>query len=1381
MAEAISAVEPFVSKKRFGALDATQSQHAAALADLERYRILLLDEQADPASLLRKLQADPAVESVSINRLHSLPHSKVQGLLEGEDEDELFAGQWAIEQTKFPEAWRLASGDGIVIGVVDTGVDFLHPDLLNQLWINEPEDLNGNGRFEPWPHDESNEEGLRGDLNGIDEDGNGFADDVIGYDLVDQSIRNFGDDRVRDANPSDEHGHGTNVSGVIAAERYNGIGIAGAAFNSKIMAIRAFDVTGNAEDDDMAAGIVYGALAGADILNLSFGDIFYSPLLRDAIRFATDLGCIVVASSGNSGGSASHYPSNFSAAIGVGATTPSDRLAIFSVSGSLVDLVAPGVNVATTEMGGGFEEVSGTSFAAPLVSAAAALLLELDATLTPADIRGILMETSDDLGDKGWDTEFGAGRLNALQAVSNLGATNISISFPRNDESFKLGKVPSLPVLGSAATPLFKNFDLAIGRSRDPVNWTVIEDSRERQLLRDTLGHIDLANLVPGEYTLRLRVALTNGQSQEKRAIISLVDEDLQASFEIVPAWFNDRRVAVVTGLSSRRSNFSLRYRAAESSDEWQELSAVQRYTQTHHLVLQSDAADVERFLGEVIFSSFDGDTVRSAFELDLAREAMPQRGFLRKEQSLGPSYLLNEVRDLYGEASEVFAVNDIASGDFGQIKTYRFNAGRFEALDSLDELWIPRGFGDSNGDGIVELFAQSGGNSVLFQAGSPGGNPFERRLLERIDNSQFWASTMADMTGDERPELLARSASAYLLYEFRSGEYVLIDSAANVSPPDAEGINLFGPPLSAVGDFDNDGNIELCFADQDADLMIYELRDRRFVLEELLTFEGSNGSQFVTACDADGDGVPEIAFGFHSLIEPNLQREYEPPLWTFKLLQSDGHDSYRAVWEDQIYGVRATSGFRNGIAAGELDERAGEELVITAFPNLYVFRWDNATETLIPMWYDPSALSNTAMIFDFDANGVNELAFGSISGVEFVEFEAAARRPQTPPAFEGWALSATEAYLQWQATPDAEEYAVFKILENEEGELEATLLGSTTEPNYTVSMLEPEELHFFGMTAVNNSMPDNQSAGSPIIEVYTHELIQPLEATAIGAHSVQVQFTGAVGTDAVPPAVFRIAGVGSPSTVISAGADAVLLRFLRPLPAGEHLLEVASFRDFYHSPTIAAELNLRIDEVSDVEELYLKRLQVLSSASIRLEYSLPVEAQSAALTSNYLLRPLGQVARVEIDANDPAAVVLFISDETPLGALGKDYTVTALKVRAASGVRMTGGAGNTLGFTFAASSLSEVFAYPNPVRLAEDKSIIFANLTEDATVTVRTLEGRILAVLTETDGNGGVEWDCRDLQGDLIESGVYLFLVEGRDATGTRFESSMKKFVVQR
>jgi subtilisin family serine protease len=248
--------------------------------------------------------------------------------------------------------------------VVDTGVDYTHPDLDSNIWRNNGEVFG----------------------NGVDDDRNGYIDDVIGWDFVNS-----------DNNPMDEDTHGTHVAGTIAAEN-NGFGVTGVAYNGKIMPVRVLGENGGT-NEWVARGIRYAADNRANVINLSLGGS-YSQIVIDAVRYATQKGAIVVMAAGNESEAQPGYPASIAAEVGitVGAIDPNLYMGTFSnwagADPDMAYVVAPGVGVYSTVPGGRYDSYDGTSMAAPHVAGVAALMLSANRNLTPTQVRQIMVETA---------------------------------------------------------------------------------------------------------------------------------------------------------------------------------------------------------------------------------------------------------------------------------------------------------------------------------------------------------------------------------------------------------------------------------------------------------------------------------------------------------------------------------------------------------------------------------------------------------------------------------------------------------------------------------------------------------------------------------------------------------------------------------------------------------------------------------------------------------------------------------------------------------------------------------------------------------------------------------------------------------------------------
>lgn len=319
-----------------------------------------------------------------------------------------FAQQWSLPKIKAEQAWDTTTGTrDVIIAVIDTGIDHLHEDLDANIWRNAGEIPD----------------------NGFDDDGNGFVDDSIGWDFVDASGCAAGEDCVDpDNDPMDRHGHGTHVAGIAGAVSNNSSGVAGVAWNCRIMPVRAGYKTasggGVLESDDAAQAIVYAAENGAHVLNLSWGDNQKSSLIEDAVRFATERGVLVCAAAGNENGSSLVYPAALenSSVMAIGATDAQDKRAYFSNFGDWVHLSAPGTSIHSTYLNNTCTAMSGTSMSTPLVVGQAALILSQFPGLTPPQIKARIMRSVDVLQNLA-DQNITSGRINAHTSLTAQYAT----------------------------------------------------------------------------------------------------------------------------------------------------------------------------------------------------------------------------------------------------------------------------------------------------------------------------------------------------------------------------------------------------------------------------------------------------------------------------------------------------------------------------------------------------------------------------------------------------------------------------------------------------------------------------------------------------------------------------------------------------------------------------------------------------------------------------------------------------------------------------------------------------------------------------------------------------------------------------------------------
>ncbi len=401
------------------------------------------------------LKDDPRIEYAEPNyifQLAAVPNDPYFNLLWGMNNTGQTGGTVDADIDAV-EAWNISTGNSIIIGVIDTGVDTAHVDLLGNIWTNPVEIPN----------------------NGIDDDSNGYVDDIHGWDFVNS-------DNV----PVDDNGHGTHVSGTIAAVGNNTIGVAGVCWSAKIMALKFLDSWGYGNTANAILAVEYATMMGANLTSNSWGGGSYSQALKDAIDSSGVHGMLFVAAAGNSRENNDlypHYPSSYNSEnlIAVAATDHNDKLANESNWGSCwgptsVDLGAPGVNIYSTIPGNFYTYLSGTSMATPHVSGAAALIWSEYPLLTHLQVKDRIMRMADPLPDLAGKCVTG-GRLNVFMAmaepdsippspisdlaVTNTGGSWIALSWTATGDDSSTGTASYYDVRYSLSPIDSSNFDSA--------------------------------------------------------------------------------------------------------------------------------------------------------------------------------------------------------------------------------------------------------------------------------------------------------------------------------------------------------------------------------------------------------------------------------------------------------------------------------------------------------------------------------------------------------------------------------------------------------------------------------------------------------------------------------------------------------------------------------------------------------------------------------------------------------------------------------------------------------------------------------------------------------------------------------------------------------
>lgn len=348
---------------------------------------------------------------------------------------------YAPQRIEAPMAWAYSLGSPeITVAVIDSGIDGTHPELRDRV--------------------------------------------VAGYDFTND-----------DADPTDDHGHGTHVAGIVAMTANNGVGSAGICPRCSLMPVKVLDANNAGRWSDVAAGIIFAADQGAHIINMSLGGASDSRIVREAVDYATDKGSLVIAAAGNGRTDEPFYPAAYDNVISVSATRNDDSRWSLSNFGSHIDVAAPGYAIFSTHNDQnnyyhGYLFMSGTSMASPHVAGLAGLLWAQDPSRSAEEIRSLILENVDDLGEPGWDVHYGHGRINAHRS---------------------LAKTPPQSLAGgtlSGAIWLDENGNGRWERSEQAGATSVIVhiyDSEEKlvsEVLPDADGRWEIVGLYPGFYAV---------------------------------------------------------------------------------------------------------------------------------------------------------------------------------------------------------------------------------------------------------------------------------------------------------------------------------------------------------------------------------------------------------------------------------------------------------------------------------------------------------------------------------------------------------------------------------------------------------------------------------------------------------------------------------------------------------------------------------------------------------------------------------------------------------------------------------------------------------------------------------------------------------------
>ena len=1326
------------------------------------------DKKVDESSFLSLKNEDPSIEYIQPSNIYKM---------EMTPNDSLLGNQWGLQKIMAFDAWDITEGsDSVLLAIIDTGIDYLHPDLRNKIKLNPGEmgtDANG--------HDKRS--------NGIDDDNNGFIDDYQGWDFTDRVGFPFdssgGDYLTWDNNPMDEYGHGTFIAGIAAAETNNLTGIAGTAPNIKILNLRAFDPGGYGEEDDVAAAILYAVQMGAKVINMSFGDNSFSYVLRDVIQYAYSRNIVLVGSAGNSGSNEPHYPSGYSEVICVGNSTQEDYRSSNSNYGSTLDLMAPGTQIFTTAMNNGYAYVSGTSASSPFVSGAAALILSKN-SFSNEEVKQILKSSSDDIGTPGWDIYTGAGRLNLYNAL-NVGAPSI-IKFDSPTQDYSTYQ-DSIQITATILSPYFVNYQLDYGYGLNPDEWISLISDGRNQFVNKHIYTLNISQLPDSVYGLRILVNLTNGRTLEERVNFNIIRTAPEAILVTLgPALYGEKATVLASVYTNQPCITKMFYRKYGSTGNFDFVTldgfnTNNQFVKNVHygfipkqLVEQNSVYEVymqaENLVGKRT-TVLDPTGQDSIFVIPVEYNADMAAEYVQPFSLPKGSIYEDPVNFVTNDYNEVLARQFYTSEDVFYTLYKLDNNDTFSAVDSVRNK-LPRDVGDFNNNGKTDLLSSNIGTGYIDEQSAAGTFTLQNKFTDSSDT--FWPALSDDLDGDGKPEVIAFNQdtdTSLSVWDFDNNFTHTGTKVLSNFTPERFNSNLLGLPHSVVTDLDNDGRKEFWVIDEDGDIFSYEsdgnggytpfLQDSTFFM---------SSAEFLTAGDFDGDGQEEIAVLLHSLTAYDIA-----PFYILNIYKYTGNSLQSIYQEGFVDASTEFSGggtFRtidNSIRFADIDNDGVDELILFVFPYSYIFKDDFGDIKIIS--YKENINSNSIFVGDLNRNNVPEVAFPTETGIKFIEF-AVSNKAGTPYNLSGYSIDSTSVQLSWSGS--GQFYYIYRGLSADS----LILIDSSGTTEYIDDQVASQKEYYYSVQGYDVTKPEHLSNLSPAVLVYIHAPGRVVSVISRTRKNIQVTFSERVNNTIENLESFLVSGIGYPNSVSPANQYSYVLSYSSDLPVGENTLITSRLKDFYGSPIPSDTTVFNVDSINVPEEFFVSSFEILDPYRIKIVFNKEVNTTLAVNPENYNFDPANKVTSVDVDASNPKVIYLNLKGNNPVGSIGKEYRLRILNLTSTDGVVINSGAGSYLVLTGYAKDLSDVYVYPNPAKVAAGK-MTFANLPRRAKIIIWNLNGMRINELEETDGNGGVDFDMKDESGKELGSGIYIFRIVRLDDSNNEVEEKIGKFAVIR
>jgi len=984
------------------------------------------------------------------------------------------------------------------------------------------------------------------------------------------------------------------------------------------------------------------------------------------------------------------------------------------------------------------------------------MLLGENPDLSQEHVRNLLKTNSIDMGEKGWDVRYGAGRIDFMKVAQNELKNSLMIHEPLlgGSTSKKM-----LPVVISVQDPDMKYLQLDMGIGSEPDDWNPIIKDYRYQIINDTITIVDITGISDTLLTLRLSVTNFQNQTYEYRSIFR-VDRKNPALFNLTTLnLINENRNAVlIEFLTSEITTGDIYFRKQSSQEPFQTRSLAYA-TKSHRFLL--DAIDVSGDLDfYIIIRDRAGQTTivdndQSYYQISIDEGLVNDSPLQQLPWQIPSGHVLDEVTDLDQDGWDEIVISKYDDqGNYGPVEVYEFDGLKFEKIYQTSFPSIPRSYGDSDQDGKPELFVGYGSVSRLLEVN--GTDPMSMQIVRQ--DTGFWASKIADSDADGNYELIVRFGKAYHVFE-NVGDNQYSETFVFENP--SAGNNSLGSPATHIVDLDGDGFNEFVFGDYDGDVVIFEnTGNDAFIWRHTERLPFSDATNYMTTAQFDSNENPILMAGTYTLENISYEHEFDAKYWQFRIINSTADNIYKNVDELSIYGFSDLRLFDSGFSSGQLKPDDGESIILAPAPNLYICRFDDVE--LIPEWHTDNVQTNTIIIHDFDKNGVNEFYYNN--GIQLAGYVLGdGNRPSPPSNFRAVPKDSNKVKLTWYTPENHDKYIVYR------GETKLTLAiwdSIDQSESFIDSLVKKDSTYYYAVQAVNNSYEVTTSALSKIQSARPNDSPEVDSIVVVSTNQVQIFFNENMQIASFEPENFLLSpGDNYPGSAISAiNGRACILTFLDKF-ADKTTYDIEFFEvndiDKTEIDEQFRKVSFYYQELGDLP--YIEKFNYSGPKQLDLIFNMPMDRGALLEIDNYEITPTGEVVDVEVMDSDARVVRVHLSTDVYTGASGVSSYLDIKKMKSIQGRLFS--SGNRISLAREAENLDNIFVYPQPASANQDW-LGFANVAPNTRIDIFDLSGRKIISLSESEGHGGIRWNLTNDQGDKVATGIYLFHARVDDQT---------------